>query len=96
MRNILNHSYRDQKYVSVTIYDADGNEKKNVSAEGHEGLKSFVKELDGMSFEYGDILKVYHIQPKYLEWYHENKLVDQGAAKVRKKSSLKLQNKDMS
>jgi len=90
VRNILNHSYRDQKYVSVTIYDADGNEKKNVSAEGHEGLKSFVKELDGMSFEYGDILKVYHIQPKYLEWYHENKLVDQGAAKSKKEKFFKI------
>ncbi|WP_242262104.1 putative mucin/carbohydrate-binding domain-containing protein [Bacillus cereus group sp. BfR-BA-01453] len=90
VRNILEHSYRNQKYVSVTIYDADGNEKKNVSAEGHEGLKSFVKELDGMSFEYGDILKVYHIQPKYLEWYHENKLVDQGTAKSKKEKFFKI------
>ncbi len=53
VRNILEHSYRNQKYVGVTIYDANGNEKKSVSAEGHEGLKNFVKELDGMSFEYG-------------------------------------------
>ncbi|MBG9538800.1 peptidase M60 [Bacillus thuringiensis] len=90
VRNILNHSYRDQKYVSVTIYDADGNEKKNVSAEGHEGLKSFVKELDGMSFEYGDILKVYHIQPQYLAWYHDNKLVDQGNAKNKKEKFFKI------
>ncbi|WP_263702740.1 M60 family metallopeptidase [Bacillus thuringiensis] len=90
VRNILNHSYRDQKYVSVTIYDANGNEKKSVSAEGHEGLKSFVKELDGMSFEYGDILKVYHIQPQYLAWYHNNKLVDQGAAKNKKEKFFKI------
>ncbi|QUW26247.1 M60 family metallopeptidase [Bacillus cereus] len=90
VRNILNHSYRDQKYVSVTIYDANGNEKKNVSAEGHEGLKGFVKELDGMSFEYGDILKVYHIQPQYLDWYHDNKLADQGAAKNKKEKFFKI------
>ncbi|MCU5079028.1 M60 family metallopeptidase [Bacillus cereus] len=90
VRNILNHNYRDQKYISVTIYDANGNEKKNVSAEGHEGLKNFVKELDGMSFEYGDIIKVYHIQPEYLEWYDDNKRVDQGQAKNKKEKLFKI------
>ena len=90
VRNILNHSYRNQKYISVTIYDANGNEKKNVSAEGHEGLKSFVKELDGMSFEYGDIVKVYHIQPEYLEWYDDNKRVDQGEAEDKKEKLFKI------
>ncbi|MEW4152600.1 M60 family metallopeptidase [Bacillus thuringiensis] len=90
VRNILNHNYRDQKYISVTIYDANGNEKKTVSAEGHEGLKNFVKELDGMSFEYGDIVKVYHIQPEYLEWYDDNKRVDQGEAKNKKEKLFKI------
>ncbi|MEH7891241.1 M60 family metallopeptidase [Bacillus thuringiensis] len=90
VRNILNHNYRDQKYISVTIYDANGNEKKSVSAEGHEGLKNFVKELDGMSFEYGDMVKVYHIQPKYLEWYDDNKRVDQGEAKNKKEKLFKI------
>ncbi|AJG75339.1 peptidase M60-like family protein [Bacillus thuringiensis] len=90
VRNILNHSYRDKKYVGVTIYDANGNEKKNVSAEGHEGLKNFVKELDGTSFEYGDIVKVYHIQPGYLEWYDDNKRVDQGEAQKKKEKLFKI------
>ncbi|MED2015246.1 putative mucin/carbohydrate-binding domain-containing protein [Bacillus wiedmannii] len=90
VRNILEHSYRNQKYVGITIYDANGNEKKSISAEGHEGLKSFVKELDEMSFEYGDILKVYHIQPQYLAWYHDNKLVDQGAAKNKNEKFFKI------
>ncbi|MCV5404089.1 hypothetical protein OFM88_31530, partial [Escherichia coli] len=31
LRNILDHNYRNQKYVGVTIYDANGNKKKNVS-----------------------------------------------------------------
>ncbi|MDA2340469.1 M60 family metallopeptidase [Bacillus cereus] len=90
VRNILNHNYRDQKYISVTIYDANGNEKKSVSAEGHQGLKNFVTELDGMSFEYGDIVKVYHIQPQYLEWYDDNKRVDQGEAKNKKEKLFKI------
>ncbi|CUB08610.1 Viral enhancin protein [Bacillus cereus] len=90
VRNILNHNYRNQKYIGVTIYDANGNEKKSVSAEGHEGLKNFVKELDGMSFEYGDIVKVYHVQPKYLEWYDDNKRVDQGEAKQKKEKLFKI------
>ncbi|WDL91929.1 wall-associated protein [Bacillus sp. HNR-4] len=90
VRNILEHNYRNQKYIGVTIYDANGNEKKNVSAEGHEGLKNFVKELDGMSFEYGDIVKVYHIQPEYLEWYDDNKFVDQGKAEEKKEKLFKI------
>ncbi|MEI4617439.1 putative mucin/carbohydrate-binding domain-containing protein [Bacillus cereus] len=90
VRNILEHSYRNQKYVGVTIYDANGNEKRSVSAEGHEGLKNFVKELDVMSFEYGDMVKVYHIQPQYLEWYDDNKLVDQGEAKNKKEKLFKI------
>ncbi|QFQ23726.1 putative mucin/carbohydrate-binding domain-containing protein [Bacillus thuringiensis] len=90
VRDILNHNYQNQKYIGVTIYDADGNEKKSVSAEGHEGLKNFVKELDGMSFEYGDIVKVYHVQPKYLEWYDDNKRVDQGEAKNKKEKLFKI------
>ncbi|MEC5306886.1 M60 family metallopeptidase [Bacillus thuringiensis] len=90
VRNILNHNYRNQKYISITIYDANGNEKKNVSAEGHEGLKNFVKELDGMSFEYGDMVKVYHMQPQYLEWYEDNKLVDRGEAKNKKEKLFKI------
>ncbi|WP_368906620.1 M60 family metallopeptidase, partial [Bacillus wiedmannii] len=90
VRNILNHSYRDQKYIGVTIYDANGNEKKSVSAEGHEGLKNFVKELDGMAFEYGDIVKVYHVEPRYLEWYDDNKRVDQGEAKNKKEKLFKI------
>ncbi|HDR4437326.1 wall-associated protein [Bacillus thuringiensis serovar brasilensis] len=90
VRDILNHGYRNQKYIGVTIYDANGNEKKSVSAEGHEGLKNFVKELDGTSFEYGDIVKVYHIQPRYLEWYHDNELVDQGEANSKKEKLFKI------
>ncbi|MGA5659394.1 putative mucin/carbohydrate-binding domain-containing protein [Bacillus bombysepticus] len=90
VRDILNHDYQNQKYISVTIYDANGNEKKSVSAEGHEGLKNFVKELEGMSFEYGDMVKVYHIQPQYLEWYDDNKLVDQGKAKNKKEKLFKI------
>ena len=49
-----------------------------------------MKELDGMSFEYGDIVKVYHIQPEYLEWYDDNKRVDQGAAKNKKEKLFKI------
>ncbi|WP_144596809.1 putative mucin/carbohydrate-binding domain-containing protein [Bacillus cereus] len=90
VRNILEHDYRDKKYVSVTIYDVNGKEKKSVSAEGHEGLKNFAKELDGMSFEYGDIIKVYHVQPRYLEWYDDNKLVDQGEAKKETEKLFKI------
>ena len=48
-----------------------------------------------MSFEYGDIIKVYHIQPQYLEWYDDNKFVDQGEAKKKQEKLFKITRKDM-
>ena len=48
-----------------------------------------------MSFEYGDIVKVYHVEPRYLEWYDDNKRVDQGEAKNTKEKLFKITRKDM-
>ncbi len=36
------------------------------------------------------MVKVYHIQPQYLEWYDDNKLVDQGEAKNKKEKLFKI------
>ncbi|HDR4421263.1 TPA: wall-associated protein [Bacillus cereus] len=90
LNEILHHSYSGEKYIGFTIYDEHGKEKKSVSAEGQESLKDFVQELDGMAFEYGDVVKVYHRQPKYFTWYQNNKLVDQGEAKNNKEKFFKI------
>ncbi|WP_234881298.1 M60 family metallopeptidase [Bacillus mycoides] len=90
LNQILHHSYSDKKYIGFTIYDEHGKEKKSVSAEGQESLKDFVQELDGMRFEYGDVVKVYHREPKYFTWYQNNKIADQGNAKNQKEKFFKI------
>ena len=52
-------------------------------------------QLEGVELQYGDIMKVYHAEPSRFDWYQSNKLVDQGGAKNKKKSSLRLLHKDM-
>lgn len=47
-------------------------------------------ELNGLNFEYGDVVKVFHAEPSRLKWYRNNELVDQGKAKNKKRNSLKL------
>ncbi|MCU5379251.1 M60 family metallopeptidase [Bacillus cereus] len=90
LNQILHHSYSNEKYIGFTIYDEYGKEKKSVSAEGQESLKDFVQALDGMQFEYGDVVKIYHREPKYFTWYQNNKLVDQGNAKNQKEKFFKI------
>lgn len=77
LNEILAYSHSNEKYIGVTLYDRNGKEKKSVVAEGQENLRNFVKAFDDMSFEYGDILQVYHEYPQFLTWYKNNKLIEE-------------------
>ncbi|MGG0214920.1 putative mucin/carbohydrate-binding domain-containing protein [Bacillus mycoides] len=90
LNEILHHSYSGEKYIGFTIYDEHGKEKKSVSAEGQESLEVFVKELNGIKFEYGDVIKVYHREPEYFTWYQNNKLVDQGNYEEQEEKVFKI------
>ncbi|MED3395274.1 putative mucin/carbohydrate-binding domain-containing protein [Bacillus wiedmannii] len=90
LNEILHHSYSGEKYIGFTIYDEHGKEKKSVSAEGQESLEDFVKELNGINFEYGDAIKVYHREPEYFTWYQNNKLVDQGNYEEQEEKVFKI------
>ncbi|WP_272918825.1 putative mucin/carbohydrate-binding domain-containing protein, partial [Bacillus anthracis] len=53
------HKYFDKElYMGITLYDGAGKEKKHVTAEGQETSKNFAKQVNGMQFEYGDVVKV--------------------------------------
>ncbi|HDR7639176.1 putative mucin/carbohydrate-binding domain-containing protein [Bacillus wiedmannii] len=82
--NEIHYRFEKEKYMGFTVYDRNGIEKKSVSAEGQENGKRFALELNGLDFEYGDVVKVFHAEPGRLKWYKNNALVDQTKAKNKK------------
>ncbi|AQY41601.1 wall-associated protein [Bacillus thuringiensis] len=88
--NEFHERFKNEKYVGITLYDKDGNEKKNISIEGQENSKKVALQLEGVELQYGDIMKVYHAEPSRFDWYQSNKLVDQGGAKNKKEKFFKI------
>ncbi|MCC2327777.1 putative mucin/carbohydrate-binding domain-containing protein [Bacillus wiedmannii] len=82
--NEIHYRFGKEEYMGLTVYDRNGIEKKRVSAEGQENGKRFALELNGLDFEYGDVVKVFHAEPGRLKWYKNNALVDQTKAKNKK------------
>ncbi|MED1381603.1 putative mucin/carbohydrate-binding domain-containing protein [Bacillus mycoides] len=88
--NEIHYRFEKEKYMGFTVYDRNGIEKKSVSAEGQENGKRFALELNGLDFEYGDVVKVFHAEPDRLKWYQNNALVDQGNAKNKKEKLFQI------
>ncbi|KXY39158.1 wall-associated protein [Bacillus cereus] len=88
--NKIHYRFEKEEYMGLTVYDRNGIEKKSVSAEGQENGKRFALELNGLDFEYGDVVKVFHAEPDRLKWYQNNALVDQGNAKNKKKKLFQI------
>ncbi|MFD3214577.1 putative mucin/carbohydrate-binding domain-containing protein [Bacillus sp. BR_7a] len=88
------HKYFDKElYIGITLYDGAGKEKKHVTAEGQETSKNFAKQVNGMQFEYGDVVKVFHAEPDRLKWYQNNTLTGQGEKKGAKDLFFKVTEK---
>ncbi|KAA0747619.1 peptidase M60 [Bacillus sp. AY3-1] len=87
--NKIHYRFEKEEYMGLTVYDRNGIEKKRVSAEGQETGKRFA-ELNGVDFEYGDVVKVFHAEPSRLKWYQNNKLADQGKVKNKKEKFFKI------
>ncbi len=88
------HKYFDKElYMGITLYDGAGKEKKHVTAEGQETSKNFAKQVNGMQFEYGDVVKVFHAEPDRLKWYQNNTLTGQGEKKGAKDLFFKVTEK---
>ncbi len=88
--NALHHRFKNEKYVEITVYDKEGNQKKNVSVEGQESSKKIAAELKEMEFQYGDIVKVFHAEPDRFGWYQNDKLVNPAEYRNKKKKFFKI------
>ncbi|OLR23681.1 putative mucin/carbohydrate-binding domain-containing protein [Bacillus cereus] len=77
----VHYRFENEKYMGITLYDQNGNEKKVISAEGQESSKNFAEQLNGVDFAYGDVIKVYHAESDRLKWYQKNKFVSNGKGK---------------
>ncbi|PFJ61878.1 peptidase M60 [Bacillus thuringiensis] len=71
------HTYfKGEKYMGLTVFDKDGKEKKQMVLEGMENTKAFAEQFNGMSFEYGDVVKVYQAEFDRFKVYKSNILND--------------------
>jgi hypothetical protein len=78
------HSYfKDELYMVMTVYDTNKKEKARVEAIGAESSENFAKALNGLSFEYGDIMKVHHSEPSRLKMYQQNNPTGQGQGQAQ-------------
>ncbi len=85
------HSYfNNELYMGIMLYDGEGKEKKHVTAEGQETSKNFAEQVNGTSFQYGDVVKVYHAESDRLSWYKNGELLGKGSAKKFKEISFKI------
>ncbi|PET57435.1 peptidase M60 [Bacillus cereus] len=86
----IHYRFVNEQYIGLTIYDQNGNEKKHVTAEGQETSQNFAEQVNGMAFEYGDVLKVYHAESDRLSWYKNSEFVGKGDKKKFKEISFKV------
>ena len=93
MDSQIHQYFNKELYMGITLYDGEGKEKKHVTAEGQETSKNFAKQVNGMQFEYGDVVKVFHAEPDRLKWYQNNTFIGQGEQKGTKELFLKVTEK---
>jgi hypothetical protein len=72
----MHTSFADEKYMAMTLYDKDGKEKKEVTVKASENTKGFAEQFNGMTFEYGDVVKLYQREFDRFKVYKKNELVD--------------------
>ena len=93
MDSEIHEYFNKELYMGITLYDGEGKEKKHVTAEGQETSENFAKQVNGMQFEYGDVVKVFHAEPDRLKWYQDNTLTGQGEKKGAKDLFFKVTDK---
>ncbi|MBK5348589.1 peptidase M60 [Bacillus sp. TH44] len=68
--------FKGEKYMGLAVFDKDGKEKKKMVLEGTENTKVFAEQFNDMSFEYGDVVKVYQAEFDRFKVYKKNVEVD--------------------
>ncbi|WP_242247699.1 putative mucin/carbohydrate-binding domain-containing protein [Bacillus cereus group sp. BfR-BA-01523] len=88
--NLIHDYFGDEKYFAFTLYNREGKEKKNIEIKGLESTEAFAKEVNGLAFEYGDVVKVYHAESSRLHWYQKGVYVGEGKNKEIKELVFKI------
>ncbi|MDF4730696.1 putative mucin/carbohydrate-binding domain-containing protein, partial [Vibrio parahaemolyticus] len=68
--------FKNEQYMGLAVFGKDGKEKKQMILEGMENTKAFAEQFNGMSFEYGDVVKVYQAEFDRFKVYKNNTLID--------------------
>ncbi|MDA1781749.1 putative mucin/carbohydrate-binding domain-containing protein [Bacillus cereus] len=89
-KNLIHDYFKDEKYFEFTLYDKEGRVKKNIAVKGLENTQEFAKEVNGIAFEYGDVVKVYHAESSRLHWYQKDVYVGEGKSKEIKELVFKI------
>ncbi len=92
-KNLIHDYFKDEKYFEFTLYDKEGRVKKNIAVKGLENTQEFAKEVNGIAFEYGDVVKVYHAESSRLHWYQKDVYVGEGKSKEIKELVFKITEK---
>ena len=58
----FNPAFKDEVYITLTLFDKDGNKKQSVSLKGNDDISVITDVFNDLDFEYGDILKIYHAE----------------------------------
>ena len=58
--------------MGLSVFGKDGKEKKQMILEGMENTKAFAEQFNGMTFEYGDVVKVYQAEFDRFKVYKKN------------------------
>ncbi|HDR4483811.1 TPA: wall-associated protein [Bacillus cereus] len=88
--NLIHDYFGDEKYFAFTLYNREGKEKKNIEVKGLESTEAFAKEINGLAFEYGDVVKVYHAESSRLHWYKKDVYAGEGKNKEIKELVFKI------
>ena len=70
--NKVHGNFKEETYFEFTLLDQNGIEKQKATVKGFENTEGFAKTINGLSFAYGDIVKVYHAESDRLNWYQNN------------------------
>ncbi|MDF4740422.1 putative mucin/carbohydrate-binding domain-containing protein, partial [Vibrio parahaemolyticus] len=91
--NKVHGNFKEETYFGFTLLDPNGKEKKKATVKGVENTEEFAKAINGLDFEYGDIVKVYHAESNRLNWYQSNKFIDQGKGEAEQELLFKVTEK---
>ncbi|TKI93765.1 wall-associated protein, partial [Bacillus wiedmannii] len=91
--NKAHGNFKEETYFEFALLDTTGKEKKKATVKGVENTKEFAKAINGLEFEYGDVVKVYHAESDRFNWYQNSTFAGQGKAKVEKELFFKVTEK---